>query len=741
MKGSSEIGGRSSTASESTHAWESYGAPPFEISKVESNSRGDANTHAATRADAAAAQAAAVSVSASATANESRMTAASLLWGRGPMTVTIASMGSSSLSSASHDRKTNPNSPASNAAAALLVGMSMRKEREREKQSPPPAVVSNAAIISATAMTTKALDVETKWRAIRQKISKQTEAASEQPSRPENQEGNLELPKGVTRRPSGAWQAQIYFAGKTRYIGVWEKPHQAAIAYNLAKEALKELKAQQKNSSSNRKRQRYILAKEALKEHKAQQKNSNISGSGDNGGGLLGSHHRKRQRKAAADNTQEGCSNAPINSSSSSSKEFTMATPQREPISHLPPSITWPSSAESSSTASSAGFRSPPPQYTRGPFKKRMGTDHSPKAAASDGSFEFEEPRSQPLSQQQQQQQPQQLSQDSEAMSSILPRGHPYSAFSQQPLSQQHSNTPANLAHPALQLLSLRPPPRTFHWMHAQPPPQPSMYHLQQQQQHYHHQGLHPFPYSQPMPPPKEEYNGMQFTKPQGSTKQHSPAPMAKDCGRKTAKNGMNRKKSKPTKKVDNGPPTAKETERDAQNQKWKSIRTEVLAIFTAAKNRKLEGKSNGEDDNSSKAKRTFDKDVLRGITVRPSGKYQAQLYFGGRSRYIGVFNSEYDAASAYEMIRSRLKNEPKKEGPTLQPSTLQPSSSSSSTSSSSLSLSSLPSHTGIQNCKGGNTIDTTGSTTAMMRSITPSPTPSPKIRGKGHGVANKIVT
>ena len=60
---------------------------------------------------------------------------------------------------------------------------------------------------------------------------------------PEEPEG-LELPKGVTRRPSGAWQAQIYFAGKTRYIGVWDRPQQAAAAYNMAKEALKDLKAQ-----------------------------------------------------------------------------------------------------------------------------------------------------------------------------------------------------------------------------------------------------------------------------------------------------------------------------------------------------------------------------------------------------------------------------------------------------------------------------------------------------------------
>ena len=53
------------------------------------------------------------------------------------------------------------------------------------------------------------------------------------------------LPTGVTQRPSGMWQAQIYCAGKTRYIGVWDKPQYAARAYMLAKEQLQQLKRQQ----------------------------------------------------------------------------------------------------------------------------------------------------------------------------------------------------------------------------------------------------------------------------------------------------------------------------------------------------------------------------------------------------------------------------------------------------------------------------------------------------------------
>ena len=47
---------------------------------------------------------------------------------------------------------------------------------------------------------------------------------------------------------------------------------------------------------------------------------------------------------------------------------------------------------------------------------------------------------------------------------------------------------------------------------------------------------------------------------------------------------------------------------------------------------------------------------VLRGVTMRPSGKWQAQLYFCGKSRYIGVFDTREKAALAYEIAREKLK-------------------------------------------------------------------------------------
>lgn len=52
---------------------------------------------------------------------------------------------------------------------------------------------------------------------------------------------------------------------------------------------------------------------------------------------------------------------------------------------------------------------------------------------------------------------------------------------------------------------------------------------------------------------------------------------------------------------------------------------------------------------------------------MRPSGKWQAQLYFAGKSRYIGVFDTREKAALAYEIAREKLKAEKQSaEGGTL---------------------------------------------------------------------------
>jgi len=54
--------------------------------------------------------------------------------------------------------------------------------------------------------------------------------------------------------------------------------------------------------------------------------------------------------------------------------------------------------------------------------------------------------------------------------------------------------------------------------------------------------------------------------------------------------------------------------------------------------------------------KRKLQEATLRGVTCRPSGKWQAQLYFSGKSRYIGVFDNKEKASLAYEIAREVLK-------------------------------------------------------------------------------------
>ena len=47
---------------------------------------------------------------------------------------------------------------------------------------------------------------------------------------------------------------------------------------------------------------------------------------------------------------------------------------------------------------------------------------------------------------------------------------------------------------------------------------------------------------------------------------------------------------------------------------------------------------------------------IPRGVTIRPSGKWQAQFYYKGKSRYAGVFDTVDEAAIAYEVLRKELE-------------------------------------------------------------------------------------
>lgn len=51
---------------------------------------------------------------------------------------------------------------------------------------------------------------------------------------------------------------------------------------------------------------------------------------------------------------------------------------------------------------------------------------------------------------------------------------------------------------------------------------------------------------------------------------------------------------------------------------------------------------------------------LMRGVTVRPSGRWQAQMYYAGKSRYLGVFDTREEAAFVYEVARDFLHAKPK---------------------------------------------------------------------------------
>lgn len=59
---------------------------------------------------------------------------------------------------------------------------------------------------------------------------------------------------------------------------------------------------------------------------------------------------------------------------------------------------------------------------------------------------------------------------------------------------------------------------------------------------------------------------------------------------------------------------------------------------------------------NGTEKQRKLNEVTLRGVTQRPSRKWQAQLYYAGKSRYIGVFDSKEKASLAYEIAREILK-------------------------------------------------------------------------------------
>ncbi|KAG7338186.1 HSF-type DNA-binding protein [Nitzschia inconspicua] len=75
-------------------------------------------------------------------------------------------------------------------------------------------------------------------------------------------------------------------------------------------------------------------------------------------------------------------------------------------------------------------------------------------------------------------------------------------------------------------------------------------------------------------------------------------------------------------------------------DERWLSIRDYAVTQVT-------------EEDSSDVI---IDDEILKGITQRPSGKWQAQVYYAGKSRYIGVFETRQKAALAFKLVRQKLR-------------------------------------------------------------------------------------
>jgi AP2 domain len=190
--------------------------------------------------------------------------------------------------------------------------------------------------------------------------------------------------------------------------------------------------------------------------------------------------------------------------------------------------------------------------------------------------------------------------------------------------------------------------------------------HTPHQQPPHPHPGYHAHPgyyqYWGYPPPPYYGMYGVPPSQPQGDTKA-SPAADAKSDIIKPATPAP---KPKPTLKAGGSAsktpgaaaavsPTdaPKRNKNTPKKTKQKSPPPTAAELKKAAET--IHGIAAGKNDKAAALAAA----ILRGVTMRPSGKWQAQLYFCGKSRYIGVFDSREKAALAYEIAREKLKKIP----------------------------------------------------------------------------------
>lgn len=123
-----------------------------------------------------------------------------------------------------------------------------------------------------------------------------------------------------------------------------------------------------------------------------------------------------------------------------------------------------------------------------------------------------------------------------------------------------------------------------------------------------------------------------------------------------SGKTGLKRPTSSSTQKVPSAKKAKKSSSQSVSKKKNRSpqLVDKAERQKAAATIQAVNQASGGKNDKAAALAAA----ILRGVTMRPSGKWQAQLYFAGKSRYIGVFDTREKAALAYEIAREKLKSE-----------------------------------------------------------------------------------
>jgi hypothetical protein len=388
---------------------------------------------------------------------------------------------------------------------------------------------------------------------------------------PENEVLDKETLRGLTQRPSGAWQAQIYYAGKTRYIGVFDSQRIAGRVYQVLRERLQKRKQNEKKRPQQQQQEESSLP--PLKKRRIQQQESGV--------------------------VTNQVDSPPANGNGAATATTTAAAMMS-------------SSTKSASASSSIHDKTSATGVATTTATQPSDNTYHKTIAPTPGAF----PNAR--------------------------LEHPFLRPYHQPI---YPNPTSRIPPPQHQFL-----PGMMPFRAPPPPPPPPPPHLWTAATGFASSfgTFHPQGIANPLfyPDAASGAGRMLYPAPPNNQRHIDIAAANNDSNnranviiRKSTPKNKTAPKKKPT-----PPPVDPEQEKE-----WKSVRKEVFDL--------LQRRKSVENSTTTPSKHPeIAQDVLRGLTVRPSGKFQAQLYFAGQSRYIGVFDTKHDAALAYEMIRDRLK-------------------------------------------------------------------------------------